>query len=787
MKRASTGGKDESYEHVLMCLICRSLFDDYDHQPKFLPCHHTFCKDCLREYCRQIGDEIECPSCRKIANIPAAGVAALQTNFYVKYIQSLVSGGSGQNGHALECSKHAKEQLQFYCQDCETSICKECCNESSTPCLSHNKVPITKITEESHQKLDSYFCRANATIEGKKIRLEKALKALAEEKDSALLKIDSTFEQHAHTLTRRATLLKNKVIDIYNENVEKLENDLMEISTALTCIVSLKDYHEDKISHGDYREFNKGIEEIEEVDKNIDLRIHPVETHIVFEGSHGTEKYRACAKDLGRVKFNRMVSMPRTEPEGNDSADGSVQASGSVTPSPTEPIKLDSPLTPDTPTQTQGFGVGGESPVRTPDSPVLLAAECSSGKGFCDSTPSTPSPTSPAKKQVSSGLEAVSESVKHDLVKSSMTQSVNCKLTQSKVCDVKPCTRSTSDNNNLPKPNLVSEPSKGTHVAHADLQLVTNKQKTATDNAESSKSETPKQSVAPPHQTQPLQNKAPPSPTSGQEGPRVVPGANASSSASGIAVISTAVVGTGGKGRPRHLLAPTQRISPPRPVKAAPDLQVNPSTSPLQGTAAKGNPLQGSAAKGNPKKSPQEGVALASGGQELLPRPSRLPGASGLCRIPKPKGVPGKVQMEYRKGPGGPRGFGLSRKSPPGPRLSPSGQSSQSTGNTRNNGNSPKAPSQTIVPTRNANGNITMQPTPEGAINANDSERAKAEKEYYHLLYTSYDEEELLKELKSGKANLDDSDSWMTISSGDESNSTNCSDEALVESDQTTF
>ena len=33
-----------------------------------------------------------------------------------------------------------------------------------------------------------------------------------------------------------------------------------------------------------------------------------------------------------------------------------------------------------------------------------------------------------------------------------------------------------------------------------------------------------------------------------------------------------------------------------------------------------------------------------------------------------------------------------------------------------------------------------------------DDEKLRAEKEYYHLLYTSYDEEELLRELKSGAA-----------------------------------
>ena len=59
--------------------------------------------------------------------------------------------------------------------------------------------------------LDKAFSAANSTIESKKVKLDKTLKALADEKDQALLNIDSTFDQHTHTIQRRATLLKNKV------------------------------------------------------------------------------------------------------------------------------------------------------------------------------------------------------------------------------------------------------------------------------------------------------------------------------------------------------------------------------------------------------------------------------------------------------------------------------------------------------------------------------------------------------------------------------------------------
>lgn len=300
--------KLENYEHVLMCLICRSLFDDHDHQPKFLPCHHTFCKECLREYVRQMGDEIECPSCRKVATVPAAGVAALQTNFYAKYIQSLVYGcGTGVEGLVNECERHPNHKLQYLCKDCKRSVCDVCSDEEDV-CSNHKPIPLTTVTEEYHQKIDASFATANSLIERKKVELEVLLKALSEDKDQSLLKIDSTFEQYVHTLNRRATLLKNKVIDIYNEHIMRLDSDLEEISTAMTCIVSLKEYHETMISRGDFTDIEKGIDELDEVSKNINDRVNPQINHISFEDKHGTDKFKGCVKDLGRVVCKPSVS-----------------------------------------------------------------------------------------------------------------------------------------------------------------------------------------------------------------------------------------------------------------------------------------------------------------------------------------------------------------------------------------------------------------------------------------------------------------------------------------------
>lgn len=298
-----TSTKPENYEHVLMCLICRSLFDDHDHQPKFLPCHHTFCKECLREYVRQTGDEIECPSCRKIATIPAAGVAALQTNFYAKYIQSLVYGcGSNSPGLVSECPRHPNDKLVYFCDGCSLSLCEVCLrHDNNNDCKHDKRLALTAVIDKHNQDIDMSFSSASTLIEGKKVELEGLLKALSLEKDSALIKIESTFEKNLHMLTRRATLLKNKVIDLYNEHVTNIDADVEEVSTAMTCVVSLKEYHEMKIGRGDFTDIVKGIEELKEVERNVSERIKPNRNHILFDDQHGTDRFRSCVKDLGRI------------------------------------------------------------------------------------------------------------------------------------------------------------------------------------------------------------------------------------------------------------------------------------------------------------------------------------------------------------------------------------------------------------------------------------------------------------------------------------------------------
>ena len=39
--------KDERLQDMTVCSICHESFNEVDRIPKFLPCHHTFCSNCL--------------------------------------------------------------------------------------------------------------------------------------------------------------------------------------------------------------------------------------------------------------------------------------------------------------------------------------------------------------------------------------------------------------------------------------------------------------------------------------------------------------------------------------------------------------------------------------------------------------------------------------------------------------------------------------------------------------------------------------------------------------------
>ncbi|XP_064597117.1 tripartite motif-containing protein 2-like [Liolophura sinensis] len=79
-------------EDHLTCQICFQAFT----KPKALPCLHTFCEECLRDYTVSrsydtVG-QFQCPMCRKAIDIPPGGVSNFQDNHLVQSLSHTVVG-----------------------------------------------------------------------------------------------------------------------------------------------------------------------------------------------------------------------------------------------------------------------------------------------------------------------------------------------------------------------------------------------------------------------------------------------------------------------------------------------------------------------------------------------------------------------------------------------------------------------------------------------------------------------------------------------------------------------
>jgi len=66
----------------LSCPICNKLFK----KPKFLPCHHSYCEQCLEKM--KEASKITCPQSRKEVIVPAGGVNEFDNALIINYMVS---------------------------------------------------------------------------------------------------------------------------------------------------------------------------------------------------------------------------------------------------------------------------------------------------------------------------------------------------------------------------------------------------------------------------------------------------------------------------------------------------------------------------------------------------------------------------------------------------------------------------------------------------------------------------------------------------------------------------
>ena len=108
----------------LTCPVCYELYK----KPKYLPCYHSYCEECLVKLQKAGSDSITCPECRKTSAIPSGGIKQLPNNFFINRIVDEVALKEKVTGEEdVRCDLCVREDpAVVLCFDCGVFLCSHC-------------------------------------------------------------------------------------------------------------------------------------------------------------------------------------------------------------------------------------------------------------------------------------------------------------------------------------------------------------------------------------------------------------------------------------------------------------------------------------------------------------------------------------------------------------------------------------------------------------------------------------------------------------------------------------
>ncbi|KAM9811471.1 tripartite motif-containing protein 3-like [Syngnathus typhle] len=266
-KRESGGGAASPVVRQIdkQFLVCSICLDRY-HNPKVLPCLHTFCERCLQNYIPPQSLTLSCPVCRQTSILPEKGVAALQNNFFITNLMEVLqrdpecsrpeacnaldSAGAATTCPTLSCPNHEGKVMEFYCESCETAMCLECTEGEHRE---HVTVPLRDVLEQHKSALKNQLDTVRNRLPQLTVAIElvnEISKQLTERKHAAVTEINDTFDELEKALHQRKSALVAEVDNICSAKQKVLQAQLTSLLQGKENIQSSCDFTEQALSHG---------------------------------------------------------------------------------------------------------------------------------------------------------------------------------------------------------------------------------------------------------------------------------------------------------------------------------------------------------------------------------------------------------------------------------------------------------------------------------------------------------------------------------------------------------
>ncbi|XP_036450471.1 tripartite motif-containing protein 3b isoform X2 [Colossoma macropomum] len=300
-------------KQFLVCSICL----DHYHNPKVLPCLHTFCERCLQNYIPPQSLTLSCPVCRQTSILPEKGVAALQNNFFITNLMEVLqrdpecsrpeacsvleSVSAAAAGKPLSCPNHEGKVMEFYCESCETAMCLDCTEGEHRE---HVTVPLRDVLEQHKAALKNQLDAIRNRLPQLTVAIElvnEISRQLTERKNEAVNEISGTFEELERVLHQRKAALIADLENICSAKQKVLQTQLSSLQQGKENIQSSCSFTEQALNHG-------SATEVLLVQKQMSERVSALARHDFPEHPHEnahlgcqveTEGLRRSIQNLG--------------------------------------------------------------------------------------------------------------------------------------------------------------------------------------------------------------------------------------------------------------------------------------------------------------------------------------------------------------------------------------------------------------------------------------------------------------------------------------------------------
>ena len=332
----------------LSCPVCYQLFKN----PKYLPCHHSYCEQCLEKM--QVQSKIICPECRNEAIVPPGGVKDLDNNFFINRLvdefilkrkvegeaevkcdecsgedpvvafcpdctlflchvcnehhkRSIKSRGHGivpltelrskkdvaiqPKPKAMICREHDIELL-FYCETCDQLVCMYCTVKDH---MGHNHDTVKKMVSKHRQELKKITAPVDKMIRDLSDthdNIGEMRKKIRQQGDEMNKKIDQHYDGVIQKLMEQKEQLKQQVHDTVSQKVKAVTTQLEEVEYAQAEVLSMKELNDT-------------------VEKSSDQEILSIKKQVIDRIQQITDKYRKV--NLPPVQQATMEFVPTKE------------------------------------------------------------------------------------------------------------------------------------------------------------------------------------------------------------------------------------------------------------------------------------------------------------------------------------------------------------------------------------------------------------------------------------------------------------------------------------------